>query len=469
MSFIDSLATLGQYLPAVSKPKEKPSLGQKLIWSIIAVVIYLIMASTPLYGITAASFFKNLILEQIIFASTAGTLAQLGIGPIITAGLIMQILAGSKLIQIDLNDPDDRIKFTEAQKGLAFIFILVESVLFGYVLARTSTTIGGSVLFISGIVILQLIVATFLILLLDEMIQKGWGLGSGVSLFILAGVMKIMFWDMFGIASVSSQNLPIGFFPALISTLTSHGNVLSLIINTSIKNPFQPDLVGLITTIVLIILTVYLTTMTIEIPVTSQRLRGIRRTIPLNFLYVSSIPVIFVAVLGSDIQLFASLTSYISPSASNVLNEVSGLFFFPPPNANIPHSVYAVVLDPLGALEYSIIFIILSIVFGILWVDVAGLDPATQAQQLVEAGIEIPGMRSNPKVIEGILARYIYPLAFFSSIIVGLIAVVATLLGAYGTGIGILLAVTIAIQYYSLLAYERSLEMYPLLKRLIGE
>ena len=469
MSFIDSLATLGQYLPAVSKPKEKPSLGQKLIWSIIAVVIYLIMASTPLYGITAASFFKNLILEQIIFASTAGTLAQLGIGPIITAGLIMQILAGSKLIQIDLNDPDDRIKFTEAQKGLAFIFILVESVLFGYVLARTSTTIGGSVLFISGIVILQLIVATFLILLLDEMIQKGWGLGSGVSLFILAGVMKIMFWDMFGIASVSSQNLPIGFFPALISTLTSHGNVLSLIINTSIKNPFQPDLVGLITTIVLIILTVYLTTMTIEIPVTSQRLRGIRRTIPLNFLYVSSIPVIFVAVLGSDIQLFASLTSYISPSASNVLNEVSGLFFFPPPNANIPHSVYAVVLDPLGALEYSIIFIVLSIVFGILWVDVAGLDPATQAQQLVEAGIEIPGMRSNPKVIEGILARYIYPLAFFSSIIVGLIAVVATLLGAYGTGIGILLAVTIAIQYYSLLAYERSLEMYPLLKRLIGE
>lgn len=469
MSFIDSLATLGQYLPAVSKPKEKPSLGQKLIWSIIAVVIYLIMASTPLYGITAASFFKNLILEQIIFASTAGTLAQLGIGPIITAGLIMQILAGSKLIQIDLNDPDDRIKFTEAQKGLAFIFILVESVLFGYVLARTSTTIGGSVLFISGIVILQLIVATFLILLLDEMIQKGWGLGSGVSLFILAGVMKIMFWDMFGIASVSSQNLPIGFFPALISTLTSHGNVLSLIINTSIKNPFQPDLVGLITTIALIILTVYLTTMTIEIPVTSQRLRGIRRTIPLNFLYVSSIPVIFVAVLGSDIQLFASLASYISPSASNVLNAVSGLFFFPPPNANIPHSVYAVVLDPLGALEYSIIFIVLSIVFGILWVDVAGLDPATQAQQLVEAGIEIPGMRSNPKVIEGILARYIYPLAFFSSIIVGLIAVVATLLGAYGTGIGILLAVTIAIQYYSLLAYERSLEMYPLLKRLIGE
>ncbi|WP_338601062.1 preprotein translocase subunit SecY [Sulfolobus tengchongensis] len=469
MSFVDSLANLGQYLPAVVKPKEKPSLGQKLIWSLVAVIIYLIMASTPLYGITATSFFKNLVLEQIIFASTTGTLAQLGIGPIITAGLIMQILAGSKLIQIDLNDPDDRIKFTEAQKGLAFIFIIVESVLFGYVLARTSTTISGSVLLIAGIVIAQLIVATYLILLLDEMIQKGWGLGSGVSLFILAGVMKIMFWDMFGIASVSSQNLPVGFFPALFTALASHSSIANLIVNTSTKNLFQPDLVGLITTVALIIITIYLTTMTIEIPVTSQRLRGIRRTIPLNFLYVSSIPVIFVAVLGSDIQLFASLASYVSPSASNILDTISGAFFFPPPNSAIPHSVYAIVLDPLGALEYSVIFIVLSILFGILWVDVAGLDPATQAQQLVEAGIEIPGVRSNPRIIEGILAKYIYPLAFFSSIIVGLIAVVATLLGAYGTGIGILLAVTIAIQYYSLLAYERSLEMYPLLKRLIGE
>ncbi|MEM4884578.1 MAG: preprotein translocase subunit SecY, partial [Saccharolobus sp.] len=204
MSFVDSLASLGQYLPAVTKPKEKPSLGQRLVWSIVAVIIYLMMASTPLYGITATSFFKNLILQQIIFASTAGTLAQLGIGPIITAGLIMQILAGSKLIQIDLNDPDDRVKFTEAQKGLAFLFILVESALFGYVLARTSSTVGGSILLVAGLVTVQLIVATFLILLLDEMIQKGWGLGSGVSLFILAGVVKIMFWDMFGIANVSS-------------------------------------------------------------------------------------------------------------------------------------------------------------------------------------------------------------------------------------------------------------------------
>ncbi|ARM75946.1 preprotein translocase subunit SecY [Acidianus manzaensis] len=461
MSFTDALANLGKVLPAVRKPSVKPNLNQKLLWSIIAVVIYLVMSSVPLYGIQVSSI-TNFLLEQVVFASTAGTLAQLGIGPIITAGLIMQILVGSKLLNLDLNNEDDKAKFTEAQKGLAFIFIIIEAVLFGYVLTRGAAV---NPLELGGIVAGQLIVATFFILLLDEMIQKGWGLGSGVSLFILAGVMKIIFWYMFGVVTVSSQNLPVGFFPDLASIIISHGNILSIIVNTSAA--FKPDLVGLITTIGLVILIVYLTSINIQIPVTSQKLRGIRRTIPLNFLYVSSIPVIFVSVLGADIQLFATFSSYASSSASGILTQIADVFDYPPPN--VPHSVYALVVDPIGAVIYAVVFIVLGILFGLVWVEVAGLDPATQAKYLVEAGIEIPGMRSNTKMIEAILAKYIYPLAFFSSVIVSLIAVFATFLGVYGTGVGILLAVTIAVQYYSLLAYERSIEMYPLLRKLVGE
>lgn len=461
MSFIDSLASLGKNLPAVRKPIVKPNLNQKLLWSIVAVVVYLVMSSVPLYGIQASSL-SNFLLEQVIFASTAGTLAQLGIGPIITAGLIMQILVGSKLINLDLNNQDDKAKFTEAQKGLALIFIIVEASLFGYVLTRGAAS---NALELGVIVAAQLIISTYFILLLDEMIQKGWGLGSGVSLFILAGVMKIIFWYMFGLVTVSSQNLPIGFFPTLVSIILSHGNILSVIVNTT--KPFQPDLIGLIATVSLVILIVYLTSINIQIPVTSQKLRGIRRTIPLNFLYVSSIPVIFVSVLGADIQLFGTLASYASSSTSNILTQVANIFNFPP--TNVPHSVYALVIDPIGAVIYAVVFIVLGILFGLVWVEVAGLDPATQARYLVEAGIEIPGMRSNTKMIEAILAKYIYPLAFFSSVIVSLIAVGATFLGVYGTGVGILLAVTIAIQYYSLLAYERSIEMYPLLRRLVGE
>ncbi|MDT7872270.1 MAG: preprotein translocase subunit SecY [Sulfolobaceae archaeon] len=463
MGFVDFLEKLGEYLPAVTKPEQKPSLSQKLMWSFIALIVYLVMSSIPLYGVSSTnSFLSNFLAEQIIFASSQGTLAQLGIGPIITSGLIMQILVGSKLIEMDLANEEDQIKFTEAEKGLAFIFIIVESALFGYVFTKATNS-----LLLATIVTTQLIVATYIILLLDEMIQKGWGLGSGISLFILAGVTKIMFWDMFGIANVQNQDLPVGFFPTLVSYIVSGKNLLNLIVNTNTTTPFQPDLVGLISTIALILLIIYLTNINVQIPVTSPRLRGIRSTIPLNFLYVSSIPVIFVSVLGADFELFASIASGVSSAAGTILGDIANAFFFPP--SNIPHSVYALVLDPVGAVIYAAVFIVLSIVFGILWIDVAGLDPATQAQQMVEAGVEIPGMRNNPKVIESILAKYIYPLGFYSSLIVGVIAVLATFLGVYGTGVGLLLAVTIAVQYYNLLAYERTLEMYPLLKRIIGE
>lgn len=265
MSFTDALSKLGQVLPAVKKPEQKPSLNQKLLWSIVGVIVYLVMSSVPLYGIQSSAL-SNFLLEQVIFASTAGTLAQLGIGPIITAGLIMQILVGSKLINLNLSTEDDKAKFTEAQKGLAFLFILLESFLFGFALTRST---GFSNLTIPLAVAGQLVVATYFILLLDELIQKGWGLGSGVSLFILAGTMKIIFWYMFGIVNVQSQNLPVGFFPSLVTTLIDHGDILTLIVNTT--KPFQPDLVGLVTTIGLIFLIIYLTSINVQIPITSQR------------------------------------------------------------------------------------------------------------------------------------------------------------------------------------------------------
>ncbi|MGC9105720.1 MAG: preprotein translocase subunit SecY [Thermoprotei archaeon] len=459
MGFVDVLSALGRYLPTVSKPKERVPLPRKLLWSLVAVVMYLIMTSVPLYGANSSALF-NFLLQQVIFASSAGTLAQLGIGPIITAGLIMQILAGSKLIQVDLKTDEGKAKFTEAQRGLAFIFILLESLLFAIALTRNNLSLQ-----LALAVFLQLVVATYVIMLLDEMIQNGWGLGSGLSLFILAGVMKMVFWDMFGVYSISNQNLAIGFFPSLYSVLITGGNVADLIVNTS--KPFQPDLVGLIATIALIVVTLWLSSINVNIPITSQKFRGVKSSVPLNLLYVSSIPVIFVSVLGADLQLFVSLASTISPASNVALQVIETLFLFPP--GNYPHSVYAVVLDPIGALAYAVVFILLSVAFGILWVGVSGLDPATQARNMIEAGLEIPGMRSNPKVLESILAKYIYPLTIFSSFIVGLIAVVATLLGAYGSGVGILLSTTIAMQYYKLITYERTLDMYPLLRRLVGE
>ena len=118
---------------------------------------------------------------------------------------------------------------------------------------------------------------------------------------------------------------------------------------------------------------------------------------------------------------------------------------------------------------YAIGVLTLATLFGLMWVEISGLSASAQAEELVRSGMEIPGIRRNPRILERILAKYIKPLTILSSIIVASIAVTADLLGAYGTGTGILLAVGIVQQYYTMIAYERTLEAYPLLKRLIGE
>ncbi|MEM2528294.1 MAG: preprotein translocase subunit SecY, partial [Ignisphaera sp.] len=132
-------------------------------------------------------------------------------------------------------------------------------------------------------------------------------------------------------------------------------------------------------------------------------------------------------------------------------------------------SLYGFMYSTIPSIVYSIVFLAMCILFGLLWIEIAGLNPEAQADNLIKAGLDIPGMRRNPRVLSSYLSRYIYPLTIFSSIVVAAIALVGDILGSYGTGTGLLLAVGIVYNYYQILAYERTLEMYPLLRRVIGE
>lgn len=53
---------------------------------------------------------------RVILASNRGTLMELGISPIVTSGMIMQLLAGANLIEVDFSLKEDRALFSGAQK-----------------------------------------------------------------------------------------------------------------------------------------------------------------------------------------------------------------------------------------------------------------------------------------------------------------------------------------------------------------
>ncbi len=461
MGVIDLLAKASFVLPTVSKPARKPSLYRRLAITGIVLVLYLIMADTPLYGVSVSPE-SRVSLFQIIFAANTGTLMELGIGPIVTAGLILQILVGAKIIDMDLSDPDDRRRFTAAQKTLALLFGLFEATV--YVLASKYWPYVGNPITgceaswaIRIAVILQLTFATYLVLTFDELLQKGWGIGSAISLFILAGVAKTMFWDLFGYTPQYAQH--VGFIPFMIYAI-KHGKVAEIIARKGL-----PDLIGLVVTIITIIVLVYLQGMRVEIPITSHRYRGIRSKVPLQFIYVTNIPILLVGIVVSDLQLFANALGTMKGSGSMAYKALSTLSYYLSP----PRGILSSIEDPVRLVTFVISWTILAVIFGYMWVEIAGLNPRSQAERLISGGLDIPGVRRNPKVFERLLAKYIYPLTILSSLIVAAIAIVADIFGAYGSGTGILLAVGIINQYYLMIARERALEAYPLLRKLMGE
>ncbi len=477
---LDLLERISSILPVIQKPERRISLRDKFIWTAIVLTIYLIMGQVPLYGVSVITEEPTAAFYRIIFASRHGTLLELGIGPIVTAGLIMQLLVGSKIIKLDLSKPRDRAIFTSSQKFLTLIMILVEASAYAF-----SGMYGQLSLNLSLIVLFQLAVASILIMLMDELIQKGWGLGSGVSLFIAAGIAQQIIRYTIAPVSLGRSNGYIeylGIIPNAISIIMSGGPM-----NEAIIRPHGniPGLLGFLTMIILLITIIYLQGMRIEIPITHAKYGRIKAKIPLQFLYVSNIPVILASALFANIMLLSRfLQSTLNPEGTNwfinalgVFNSTMGGLSSTPIGGiayyiNPPRGLSQIIANPseiIHAVIYTLILCAVCILFAVAWVETSGLSARDQAEQIIKSGLQIPGFRSSESIIKERLNEYIKPLTVISGFIVGIIAAIGDLLEVVGTGIGLLLLVGILWQYYQILVRERIAEAYPAISRLIGE
>lgn len=476
----DILEPIFRVLPEIEKPARKPSLRVRLFWTGLVLVAYFLLSQIPLYGIPLQTqqAMGALLFLQVVLASKRGTLMELGIGPIVTAGIVWELLVGSKIVQIDLTTREGRKLFAGVQKLFAIIFAAFEA------LAYVVGGMYGPLNQVQQILVFtQLFFVSILVLLMDELLQKGWGIGSAVSLFIAAGVAQQIFWEMFSPVGPLQDGLLYGFFPSLfygISYLASTGNS-TLLLHALVRPTGYPDLIGFLAMILFLVILTFLESTKILIPVASIRFGGMRTRIPLKLMYVSNIPVILVGALYADVMMFTqALWPRLNPGNTNPILNMIAMYNYtqhgpvPLPGSLIyymtpPRTIWSVLHDPMRVVIYSIIFIILNVVFAVAWVMTSGMDPESQAEQLVKSQLQVPGFRKSEKVIASLLRRYIWALTLFSGFLVGVIAVLSDIMGALGGGIGILLMVGILVQYYQLLASERALEMYPALARLLGE
>jgi len=460
--FLSLFKPVGRVLPEIKVPERKVSFNEKIFWTALVLIVFLVMTEIPLYGVSKSASDQFSAL-RVIFASNRGSLMELGIGPIVTAGLILQLLVGSAIIQADMSDAQDRGLFTVASKVFSIVLTGVQAS--AYIISGMYGAIAGPT---TIVIFLQLIAAGLIVMLLDELIQKGWGLGSGISLFIMAGVAQNIVWQTFS----PGTGLFVG---SLQSYLIGQQTLMQWIIGGG----GYGGLIGFIATIGAFLVIIYMEGIRVELPMTYAGYKGFRSRYPIKLLYVSNLPVIFASALFANVFFFSQLiwsTQGRPPPGQNILIDIIGQY-----NTNgtltgglaqyvtAPQSVQQVAADPLRAAAYLGILIAFCAVFSVIWLEVGGLGPSKVAKQLMDSGMQIPGYRRSGKPIELILKRYIPVVTVLGGILVALVAGVSDFLGVFGSGTGILLSVGIIYQYYELLMRERAAEMFPAFRRIFGE
>ncbi|KOX69069.1 Protein transport protein Sec61 subunit alpha isoform 2 [Melipona quadrifasciata] len=482
--FLEVIKPFCSILPEIEKPERKIQFREKVgcfvyghqvtFYQTFANLINRILyPQIPLFGIMSSDSADPFYWIRVILASNRGTLMELGISPIVTSGLIMQLLSGTKIIEVG-DTPKDRALFNGAQKckgntNCFEIFGMVITVGQAIVYVMTGmygdpTEIGAGVCLL---IIIQLFVAGLIVLLLDELLQKGYGLGSGISLFIATNICETIVWKAFSPATVNTgrgtefEGAVIALFHLLA---TRQDKVRAL--REAFYRQNLPNLMNLLATILVFAIVIYFQGFRVDLPIKSARYRGQYSSYPIKLFYTSNIPIILQSALVSNLYVISQMLA-VKFQGNIIVNllgvwsdiggggparsyPVGGLCYYLSP----PESVGHILQDPIHAILYILFMLGSCAFFSKTWIEVSGSSAKAVAKQLKEQQMVMRGHRDNSMIHE--LNRYIPTAAAFGGLCIGALSVLADFLGAIGSGTGILLAVTIIYQYFEIFVKEQS-------------
>lgn len=452
-----------KYLPEVTLPKRHVPFKEKLIWTSIILLLFFIMGTIYPYGVSPESLQEKIggfAQLQMIFASSMGTIISAGIGPIVTSSIILQLLVGSKMLDIDLNKPENKALFQGTQKIMTVIIAVFEALA---LVVATKMVVGTGLI---AFTVFQIALGSILLMFMDEVVSK-WGIGSGISLFIAGGVSQTIFS-----ASLNPLRSEAGLFIGAIP------NFLDQMITGTIDMML---IWPVIATVVVFLVVVFGESMRLEIPLSYGGIRGVGGRYPLKFFYVSNIPVILAAALLLNVQMWAGLVGV----DVNNLQSFDELKWYQ--KAVYQFTTYVTlgnlrgVLSPdswqqifdadviLHLLIYIVTFTGLCVLFGKFWVETTGLDSESVADKIQQGGMQIPGFRRDKRVVKRVLDRYIPQITIISSVAVGMLAAGADLMGAFGSGTGILLTVGILYRFYEEIQKEPMADMSQAFRKFMGK
>lgn len=438
---------------------------EKVIYTVVSIFILLVCSQLPLFGIHSTTGVDPFIWLRGILASSRGTVMELGITPSITSGFVVQLLVGSKIIRADNNIKEDRALLNGAQKLLGILISIgmaVAYVLSGMYGSVSQLGAGNAIL-----IIIQLSFASIIVICLDDLL-KIYGICSGISLFIAINTFESFFWNAFSPMTIN-MGRGVEFEGAIIALfhllITRTDKVQAL--REAFYRQNLPNVINLLATVLVFLIVIYLQGFRVVLPVQSKNARGQQGSYPINLFYTSNMPIILLSALVSNWYFISQLLHrwYAGNFLVHLLGTwkeseysgqhvpVGGIAYY----ITSPSSLAAIAADPVHALIYIAFILVACALFSKTWVEVSGSSASDVAKQLKEQQMVLPGHRESN--LQKVLNRYIPTAATFGGVCIGALTILANFIGAFGSGAGILLAVTITHQFVETFEKERATDL----------
>jgi len=492
MSWKDTAEPLLVRMPAVRRPEGHVPFKRKLAWTGGVLILYFFLTNVKLFGLDIDASQQVFGRFGSILASGQGSIMQLGIGPIVTASIVLQLLGGANLLGLDTqDDPRDQILYQGLQKLLVLVMICLTGIpmVFAANFLPPDTAVAQSLNIgttgVQALIFAQMFVGGVLILFMDEVISK-WGVGSGIGLFIVAGVSQRLLGGLLSTPFIGNQNGIVYTWYLFITGQQSTGSLFTTSgIQTLFLSPGGGRLLALITTVLIFSIVVYAESVRVEIPLSNARVKGARGRFPVKLIYASVLPMILVRALQANVQFLgrildqqlANMPGWLG-TYNNAGQPVGGLFYYLAPiqspgdwmwflQGTTTNEVWQILIR----IGIDLTFMLIGgAIFAVFWVETTDMGPEATAKQIHNSGMQIPGFRQNVGVIEKVLERYIPQVTVIGGALVGLLAVLANMMGTIGnvSGTGLLLTVSITYKLYEEIAEEQLMEMHPMMRQMFG-
>lgn len=394
-------------------------LRNKILFVLFVLVVYRLAANIPIPGIDTsrvAEFFNSDQLFGLLNMFSGGglkniSIVMLGVGPYITASIIMQLLMMifPRLEQMYKEEGEaGQQKFNMITRYLTVPLAAIQTL--GMIaLLRSNHVLGHLTIYNYIVIVIIATAGTIFLMWLGELITEK-GIGNGVSILIFAGIVIALPTTIKQIIATWDPTYALTYLGFLVLTIITVAAIV--VINEATRN----------------------------IPITfARRIRGtqggapgsIESQLPLKVNQAGVIPIIF----AMSIMLFPGMISNLlakshNPLVAEIAGKVADLF------AN--------------QWFYGIVYFILVVAFTFFYTAVT-FDPKTVAENLQRQGGFIANIRPGEPTVE-YLNYLINRITLSGAIFLGFIAVLPFIVQAFtgnnnltigGTGILIVVAVVI--------------------------